>query len=106
MTARKQQYLTHLDSAYWKRVRLIVLERDGGRCLVCNGKERLQAHHRTYQNFGRELEHLADVSTLCEECHSTFHTEKKRARKAKRGARIPRRKMPLACFLDELDQHA
>lgn len=69
--AFRAQYDAYLASPEWETRRQRVFERDGHRCRICNSPEGLQAHHRTYQRFGRE--EMDDLTTLCESCHQTFH---------------------------------
>src|SRR4029453_6746375 len=54
-------------SGAWRRIREACLKRDGYRCRLCNSPDDLQAHHRTYERFGRE--DLNDLTTLCASCH-------------------------------------
>lgn len=51
----------------------MALERDGRRCRLCNSKERLEVHHRTYKRRGNEK--LDDLTTLCHRCHATYHNK-------------------------------
>lgn len=37
----------------------------------CNSIHKLQFHHRTYQNFGKE--NFQDVVLICRECHKRIH---------------------------------
>lgn len=62
----------HPDRRYWHLLRFEALRRDRFRCTLCNGKDRLEAHHRTYNRFGREL--LEDIYCLCHACHQKFHS--------------------------------
>lgn len=70
----KQQYQDYLQTDYWKLVAGTVKERGGHRCQVCNSSKRLEAHHRTYEHKGNELEHLGDLICLCRNCHGLFHS--------------------------------
>ncbi|WP_416212660.1 HNH endonuclease [Nostoc sp. DedQUE04] len=36
--------------------------------------ESLQVHHLTYENHGKEHEHLEDLITLCDDCHKKQHS--------------------------------
>ena len=69
----KQRYQDHLNSEYWKAVTSAVKARAGYRCQLCNSQHDLQAHHRTYDHRGKELEHLDDLTCLCRRCHAVFH---------------------------------
>ena len=67
-----EQYRTeYLVSPHWLATRAAALERAGNRCQVCNSAVRLEVHHRTYENLGRELP--ADLTVLCRACHGLFH---------------------------------
>ena len=67
------KYQDYLKTDYWKAVALAVKKRAGYRCQVCNSQHDLQAHHRCYDNRGRELQHLDDLVCLCRRCHAIFH---------------------------------
>ena len=68
------EYLAHLDSPAWQEIRQAAFDRDGGRCRLCNSRQNLQGHHRSYANLGRDAaKELADVTTLCRKCHKRFH---------------------------------
>lgn len=73
MTA-KEGYRLFLQTDQWKKVSDLVKKRDGYRCRLCNSEERLTAHHRTYAHRGDEINHLGDLTTLCHDCHSAFHS--------------------------------
>lgn len=68
---RKELYDRYLLSDCWRATRKAALERAENACQVCNGAERLQVHHRTYDRVGVERE--ADLIVLCEKCHILFH---------------------------------
>jgi uncharacterized protein YlaI len=61
----------YLQTSAWKIRRDAAVLRDGGRCVICNSKDDLQVHHRTYERLGNELPQ--DLTTLCGECHAHFH---------------------------------
>lgn len=67
------KYHDYLQTDYWKEVSLAVKKRAGWRCQVCNSPHDLDAHHRTYDHRGRELDHLDDLVCLCRRCHAVFH---------------------------------
>lgn len=56
-----------LRSQYWDSIRLLVFERDGHKCVLCNSSINLESHHRTYDRLGHELPE--DLTTLCHDCH-------------------------------------
>ena len=75
-----EAYNTFLNSTYWKKVRLLVLERDKYKCQNCinlnksyYSKKDLEVHHLTYKNHKNELHHLDDLTTLCKSCHEYMH---------------------------------
>lgn len=70
---QQMSYEYFLSTPYWKAIAFKVKSIAKLRCQVCNDKESLNAHHRTYDNHGYELYHLADLTTLCRSCHETHH---------------------------------
>lgn len=66
-----QKYRDYLETPEWKEKRLLVLARDGYRCMVCTAKKFLDVHHKTYDRLFKEP--LEDLVTLCRRCHSKFH---------------------------------
>lgn len=64
-------YNKYLRSDYWKEIKNQVLERDDNRCRLCNLKEKLHVHHRTYNNLNNEK--LEELITLCKKCHYIIH---------------------------------
>ena len=73
MKTAKERYSDYLNTDYWKAVEREVKSRAGWRCQICNSQHDLQAHHRTYEHRGHELEHLDDLTCLCRRCHAVFH---------------------------------
>lgn len=69
----KEQYHAYLKTPEWRRVADMAKKRDGYRCVCCNSKHNLNAHHRTYDHVGNEQSHLGDLTTLCENCHHRHH---------------------------------
>lgn len=68
-----KKYDEYLKSEYWQLVSKAVKGRADFRCQVCNSQHDLQAHHRTYEHRGRELDHLSDLICMCRRCHGIFH---------------------------------
>ncbi len=64
-------YAEYLKSPRWAELRQEALERDGGRCRVCNASMGLEVHHRCYDSLGTEDE-IEDLTTLCASCHGLF----------------------------------
>lgn len=82
---RLMPYPEHLQTFHWQYVRRRALERAGHRCQFCNSTERLNVHHRTYENRGDEKDW--DVIVLCYTCHDTFHEHRELADKKPRRSR-------------------
>ena len=73
MTNAQKRYQDYLKSPEWISVSTLVKKRAGYKCQVCNSPHDLQAHHRTYENRGNEINHLDDLICLCRRCHNIFH---------------------------------
>lgn len=69
----KQRYAEYLKTDYWKEVSSRVKARAGWKCQLCNSQHDLIAHHRTYEHRGKELDHLDDLTCICNRCHQVFH---------------------------------
>ena len=67
----RTSYETYLQSPEWDRKRKAALKRAEYHCQLCNGQEKLNVHHRTYDRLGHERS--ADLIVLCENCHAQFH---------------------------------
>ena len=59
-------------SRAWQRVRLIVLSRDGWRCVRCGRAGRLEVHHKRHVAQGGD-EQPENLETLCLDCHKAEH---------------------------------
>lgn len=68
----KEKYYAYLQTDIWQKIRTKVLQRDLGRCRVCNSRKELNVHHRIYPKVYGE-ESLIDLVTLCHKCHELFH---------------------------------
>ena len=66
-------YIKFLQTPYWKAIAEKVRQKAGCRCQLCNSNERLNVHHRTYENHGDELHHMDDLICVCSECHEKHH---------------------------------
>lgn len=64
-------YHTYIQSDAWRKRANECKRRAGYRCQLCNGTDRLEAHHRTYERLGRE--EPGDLTCLCRECHRMYH---------------------------------
>ena len=69
--SKYSNYYKYLASKEWGLIRKQVLNRDHHRCRLCNSKDELRVHHRTYARIYRE--DLDDLTTLCNKCHKLFH---------------------------------
>lgn len=69
------KYLLHLQSDFWKNIRLRVLERDGDICQECKERKATEVHHLTYERLGNEL--LEDLLSVCRSCHLKIHGRNK-----------------------------
>lgn len=73
---RTMRYKEYLRSPEWRARRERKLKAADYRCQFCNRhRSSLDVHHRTYQNFGEELD--ADLIVVCRACHDTFHTHRR-----------------------------
>lgn len=73
----KKSYSEKLLDPRWQQMRLRVFERDNFTCVSCKSKEKtLHAHHPQYHPFaeGPWDYDVADIVTLCEDCHKDEHT--------------------------------
>ena len=70
---RYVNYKEFLSSEYWQKVKLLVIKRDGYKCVKCKSTTELLPHHLTYKNHFNELNHLEDLVTFCKYCHDTEH---------------------------------
>jgi 5-methylcytosine-specific restriction endonuclease McrA len=64
-------YEDYLKTPEWNKIRLRALKRVKYRCQVCNKKDVLNVHHRTYERRGHEK--IVDLVVLCKDCHKLFH---------------------------------
>jgi 5-methylcytosine-specific restriction endonuclease McrA len=83
-------YHEYISSREWREqpVRLAELESAGFRCRICNsGGEGIiiEAHHRTYENLGREQP--GDLTALCRTCHRVVTDHLRRVRYEQREPR-------------------
>lgn len=65
------QYHEYILSPQWKARAQRAIKRAGNRCQVCGNIRKLQVHHNTYRNLGKEK--AADLCVLCARCHALFH---------------------------------
>lgn len=67
----RADYYAYLETPEWQAKRKAALHRAKGRCQVCNGSQRINVHHRTYERLGNERRD--DLLVLCRDCHDLFH---------------------------------
>ena len=67
----KVKYYDYIKSDEWKAKRLEAQKRDGYQCQMCGTAMNLIVHHITYDRLGNE--DLADLVTLCKNCHKRVH---------------------------------
>jgi 5-methylcytosine-specific restriction endonuclease McrA len=65
------KYSEYLKTEKWQFTRGLILNFWNHRCAICNSKENVQVHHRTYDRLGEEL--TTDCIVLCDRCHQLHH---------------------------------
>jgi len=74
----KQIYKDYISSSRWKRLRNEKINQVGGICECCGISKfsaKLEVHHKTYENFGKEK--LSDLLVLCLDCHKLADKNRK-----------------------------
>lgn len=87
-TERQAEYNRYIASKEWRERRKAALQRAEHRCQVCNSKQNLQVHHRTYSRFGNERD--ADLTVLCRRCHALFHDKGDASQKPPKKPKNPK----------------
>lgn len=64
-------YEQYLLTPEWRARAERAKARAGWRCQFCNSSKNLEAHHRTYERRGTELDE--DLVALCDRCHGDLH---------------------------------
>lgn len=73
-----RNYKEFLKTPYWKIIAYWVKKKSDYKCSICNNKNSLNAHHRTYdRHFQEHLYWEIDLICLCNKCHSLFHKNSK-----------------------------
>ncbi len=70
---KSMPYSQFLKTDYWFIVSSYAKYKAGYKCKFCKSKYRLNTHHSTYENRGRELHYLDDLVVLCHSCHEHHH---------------------------------
>jgi hypothetical protein len=71
-------YYEYLQSTTWRAKAQAAKRRAHYRCWCCSGRQRLEAHHRTYARLGHERPD--DLRVLCHRCHTFFSQHRTLAR--------------------------
>ena len=69
-------YQEYIQSPDWQNKADAAKARAGYRCQICNQTGKLEAHHRTYERLGEELDD--DITVLCDKCHALYSVQTKR----------------------------
>ena len=72
-------YITYLQTPHWKQKRLDAIKYYFGKCCLCNSKDNLDVHHKSYNNLFAEP--ISDLIVLCRSCHNGQHEEVRRIKK-------------------------
>lgn len=78
------EYHSYISSIKWKVKRNDAIKRAGYKCQGCGLSKwsvELEVHHKTYKNFGNELDD--DLEVLCPDCHKI--ADQKRVELAQSG---------------------
>jgi hypothetical protein len=74
---KEMDYSDFLKTPYWKIISFLVKKENGFKCVMCNSKENLHVHHKSYELHG--YEHTVDgfnlLTSVCSECHEKHHQE-------------------------------
>ncbi len=74
----KKKHKEYLKSEQWQDLRKQALDRDGRKCQECGAENTtLDVHHRRYPRNWK-FDKLANLITLCRECHYAKHPEKRK----------------------------
>lgn len=68
---RKENYESYLRTDWWKLVSWANKWAAGFKCSLCDSTERLNTHHKNYDNKG--MERFEDLICLCSDCHAKYH---------------------------------
>lgn len=64
-------YPDYLETEHWRAKRREAIAHYGPTCVLCGSYDRVQVHHRSYENLGDEP--LTDLIVLCRKCHAKHH---------------------------------
>lgn len=66
-------YQSFLQTPYWKAISSHAKYKARYKCQICNSKNDLDTHHRSYSIHGSEHANIHDLTVLCRDCHYKFH---------------------------------
>lgn len=71
----RAQYALYLQGPRWYVIRNLRLLWDGGRCVRCGKRRRLEVHHLDYDDKGEGwgVAEFFRLRTVCNECHDWVH---------------------------------
>lgn len=64
-------YKDYLSTDHWKIIKEKVRIKFNNKCNKCGSQYRLETHHKTYKNIGKEP--MSDLILLCHNCHYKLH---------------------------------
>lgn len=65
-------YKDYLKTEHWKLMRQRMRKvKNNQCCFICKDTEKLDVHHRYYENLGNE--HTKELMFLCRSCHYSVH---------------------------------
>lgn len=67
----RPKYRIYIKSKAWFDRRKIFLEMFGDCCIICKTKEKIEVHHISYRNLGREKDE--ELVSLCKVHHKEYH---------------------------------
>jgi len=67
----KSDYADYLKTKHWQTTKRLALEHYGNICSVCGTDKKLNVHHVSYKNRGKEK--LSDLMILCKKHHEGVH---------------------------------
>lgn len=68
-----EKYKKYLSSESWKGKSSLIIN-TYGKCAICNKKDNLITHHKTYKNIFNEK--FEDLECICSSCHGIIHSDK------------------------------
>lgn len=67
-------YQEYLKSERWQTLSEVAKVVADKKCQLCNSTDRIETHHRSYENIETEME-FHDLIVLCHECHEKYHVD-------------------------------